>query len=36
MNWFEQTFIAYLKAADDTLEVFYGKTSDPENFEFIA
>ena len=36
MNWSEQSFIAYLKAVDDTLEAFYGKKSQPEEFEAIA
>lgn len=36
MNWSEQPFIAYLKAVDDTLDAFYGKASDQDEFEAIA
>ncbi len=36
MIWSEVPFIEYLKAVDDTLDAFYGKTSDPEEFEAIA
>lgn len=36
MNWSEVPFIEYLKAVDDTLEAFYGRTSDPAEFEAIA
>lgn len=36
MNWSEQSFITYLKAVDDTLDAFYGKTSDADEFMVIA
>jgi hypothetical protein len=36
MNWSEQPFIAYLKAVDDTLDAFYGRTSDPDDFDSLA
>ena len=36
MNWSEISFIEYLKAVDDTLEAFYGCTSDPVEFEAVA
>mgnify|MGYP006902110497 CR=1 FL=1 len=36
MNWPESPFIEYLKAVDDTLEVFYGKASDQDELEGIA
>ncbi len=36
MNWSEAPFIEYLKAVDDTLEAFYGKPSDQDEFNAIA
>lgn len=36
MNWPEVPFIEYLKAVDDMLEAFYGKTTEPDEFEALA
>ena len=36
MNWSEQSFTAYLKAVDDTLEAFYDVASDQDELEAIA
>jgi hypothetical protein len=36
MNWSGQSFVAYLKAVDDTLEAFYGAASDLDELETIA
>jgi hypothetical protein len=36
MNWSEQSFTSYLNAVDETLEAYYGVTSDQDELEFIA
>ena len=36
MNWAEMSFIEYLNAVDDTLEAYYGFTSDQNEFEYRA
>ena len=36
MNWAELPFIKYLNAVDDTLEAYYGVTSDQDELEYIA
>jgi hypothetical protein len=35
MNWSEQSFIVYLKAVDETLDAYYGMSSDQDELEFI-
>lgn len=36
MDWAELPFIEYLNAVDDTLEAYYGFTSDQDELECIA
>jgi len=35
-NWTKLPFIEYLNAVDETLEVYYGTTSDQDELKFIA
>ena len=35
-NWTELPFIKYLNAVDETLEAYYGITSDQDELKFIA
>ncbi|MCF7848540.1 MAG: hypothetical protein K9M45_06790 [Kiritimatiellales bacterium] len=36
MTWSELPFIKYVNAVDETLDAYYGVTSDQDELEFIA